>query len=225
MSNINKTLEKLRLEIEGRKYQWDEQFITGKQLKNLADLSLQEDLYLSLPDPWDDELIGNDATVDLAREGIEYFYMKKSLHFTVDGKQFSWDKQFITGKQIRKVAHVSDDHEILLDNSGNFEDVLVEDKDRINLSRPGTEHFKTVHADVEVTLIVNGRPKPWSKNKISFEQVIELAFGAYNPSPDVVYTLTFDKGPRQNPEGSMVRGDKVRVKNKMIFNATATNRS
>lgn len=225
MSHKNNVVEKLRLEIEGRKYAWDEQFITGKQLKELADLGLQENLYLSLPDPWDDELITNEATVDLAREGIEYFYLKRPLHFTVDGKEFSWEKQYITGKQIKKLAGVYDNHEIVLDNKGNFEDTLIEDDEKINLSRPGTEHFKTVRTDVEVILIVNGRPKQWSKSKISFEQVIVLAFGVCSDDQNIVYTVTYDKGPRQNPEGSMVRGDKVRVKNKMIFNATATNRS
>jgi len=160
----------------------------------------------------------------MAREGIEYFYVKKALHFNVDGKQFSWEKQFITGTQIRKEADVSEEFDILLDNKGDFEDVLIEDNERVNLSRPGTEHFKTVRADTEVTLIVNGRPKPWAKSKISYEQVVELAGGSSN-DPNVVYTVTYDNGPRKNPEGSMSKGDKVRVKNKMVFNATPTNRS
>ncbi len=221
---MNKIIEKLPLEIEGKKYRWDEQFITGKQLKELADIGNEQELYLSLPEPWDDELITNEGKVDLGREGIEYFYVKRPLHFNVDGKQFSWEKQHIIGKQIRKVANVAEEFEIVLDNKGDFEDLLIEDDERVNLSRPGTENFKTVRADVEITLIVNGRPKPWAKSKISYEQVVELAGGS-SSDPNVVYTVTYDNGPRKNPEGSMSKGDKVRVKNKMVFNATPTNRS
>jgi Multiubiquitin len=218
------TIKKLRLEIEGKNYSWDEQFITGKQLKSLADIGEGQELFLSLPDSWDDELISNDATVDLAREGIEYFYVKRPLHFNVDGRQFAWEKQYITGKQIRKAANVGEEFDIYLDNKGQYEDVLVEDVEKVNLSRPGTEHFKTMRADVEVTIVVNGRPKQWLKAKITYDQVVELA-GGNAADPNVIFTVTYDKGPRQNPEGSMVKGDKVRVKNKMVFNATPTNRS
>jgi hypothetical protein len=76
-----------------------------------------------------------------------------------------------------------------------------------------------------ITLIVNGRPKPWTEKMISFEQVVVLAFGTYDPNPDKVYTVVYDKGAYENPEGSMVRGSKVFIKDKMIFNATATDKS
>ena len=74
-------------------------------------------------------------------------------------------------------------------------------------------------------LIVNARQKDWNDKIISFEQVIVLAFGTYNANPNTVFTVTYDRGPHENPEGSMVRGEKVYVKNKMIFNAAATDKS
>jgi len=74
-------------------------------------------------------------------------------------------------------------------------------------------------------LIVNGREKPWEKRNISFVEVVVLAFGHFNENPNIVYTVTYDRGPHQNPEGSMVKGDLVFVKNKMIFNATETDKS
>lgn len=78
----------------------------------------------------------------------------------------------------------------------------------------------------EVTLIVNGEEKPWDKEKISFEEVIILAFGKYNNDPNWVYTVAYEDGPKQNPKGSMVNGGKdVHVQNKMIFHATATDKS
>ncbi len=74
-------------------------------------------------------------------------------------------------------------------------------------------------------LIVNGREKPWTEKTITFEQVVVLAFGTYDPNPNKVYTATYDRGPHQNPEGTTVKGDRVFVKNKMIFNGTATDKS
>lgn len=39
------------------------------------------------------------------------------------------------------------------------------------------------------------------------------------------YTMKYSNGPRQNPNGSMDKGDIVYINNKMIFNVTETNRS
>jgi hypothetical protein len=95
------------------------------------------------------------------------------------------------------------------------------------LSRPGIEKFYSKQVDefVPVTIIVNGRPKPWEERKINYVQVVKLAFPNYVENEATVYTVTYTNGPKQNEEGSMVKGDKVFVKNQMIFNVTATNRS
>ncbi len=76
----------------------------------------------------------------------------------------------------------------------------------------------------EVTIIVNGRPKPFSGKEISFQQVIELAFGSYVEKDTMVYTVTYSKGVDKK-EGTMIKGDEVKVKDGMIFNATATDKS
>lgn len=78
---------------------------------------------------------------------------------------------------------------------------------------------------VEVTIIVNGTPKKWDQKKISFREVILLAYGTFNENPTIVYTVAYEDGPKQNPEGSMIKGKEVFVQNKMIFHATATDKS
>lgn len=77
----------------------------------------------------------------------------------------------------------------------------------------------------EFTIIVNTREKPWAKKEISYEEVVVLAFGSYSTDPNVVYTVTYFKGPESHHEGSLVKGDSVRVKDGMIFNVTQTNKS
>ena len=77
----------------------------------------------------------------------------------------------------------------------------------------------------EHNIVVNGRPKTFIGREISFNQVIELAFGAISPGPNTVYTVTYKKGEGNKPEGSMDQDSVVRVKNGTIFNATQTDKS
>jgi len=79
--------------------------------------------------------------------------------------------------------------------------------------------------DKEVTIIVNTREKTWNKKEISYEEVITLAFGSYSNDENVVYTVTYSKGHDSHHEGSLVKGDSVKVKDGMIFNVTQTNKS
>ncbi len=75
------------------------------------------------------------------------------------------------------------------------------------------------------TLIVNGREKEWNDKTISFEQVVELAFGTIQNNGRTAYTVTYTRGNNDKPQGSMVAGDVVKVKHNMIFNVTATDKS
>lgn len=77
-----------------------------------------------------------------------------------------------------------------------------------------------------VTVIVNGRPKPWDEKAISFEQVVSLAYDGRPPTgPDWEFTVTYRKGEDKKKEGTIVQGEQVRVKDGMVFNVVATNKS
>lgn len=76
----------------------------------------------------------------------------------------------------------------------------------------------------EFTIFVNGREKNFVGKEISFRQVVELAFGAYEEDENIVYTVSFSKG-EDKKEGTMTKGTSVKVKSGMIFNVTKTNKS
>ena len=76
-----------------------------------------------------------------------------------------------------------------------------------------------------IEIIVNGRAKLWSKRYISFDEVVVLAFGRIENNQNKCYTVTFSRGHQNKPEGSLVKGQEVKVKPKMIFNVTATDKS
>ena len=79
--------------------------------------------------------------------------------------------------------------------------------------------------DHRVTIIVNAREKTWTEKEISFEQVVKLAFPTPPPGENIVYTVTYRKGEGHKPEGTLTQGESVKVKDGMIFNVTATDKS
>jgi len=158
-------------------------------------------------------------------ENKEQKHGKNYLPLTINGKQYDWLQEYITGAEIRKLGGISPNEDIFLAIKKPWEDEPISDDKQVNLARPEIEHFYSKNRHSKITLIVNGRPKPWGEKSITFEQVVVLAFGTYDPNPNKVYTVTYNKGPHENPHGSMVKGDKVAVKDKMIFNVTCTDKS
>lgn len=77
----------------------------------------------------------------------------------------------------------------------------------------------------EFNILVNAREKIWAEKKISFDEIVILAFGLISTDPNVSYTVTYKKGDNNKPEGIIVKGDEVKLKDGMRFNVTQTNRS
>ncbi|MEP1152196.1 MAG: multiubiquitin domain-containing protein [Balneola sp.] len=74
-------------------------------------------------------------------------------------------------------------------------------------------------------IIINGQPKEVDEKRLSYKQVIELAFPNPQFGPNIVYTVTYKNGPKPNPKGVMVEGDVVKIKEGMLFNVTRTDKS
>lgn len=222
--NSNLETGTLLLTVDGKTYEWNKQYITGAELRQLAGVAQEQEIYMALTEPWDDELITDETPINLARPGIENFFVKRDLDFFINGVSFKSNKQNLKGKNIRKMGNISDDEDLFLQAPAPYADELIDDKDIINLARPGVEYFISKEKPFSAAIIVNGRPKEWPKRKISFGEVIVLAFGSDNIT-GTAYTVTYSKGPKQNQKGTMVRGDEVYVQDKMNFNATATDKS
>ncbi len=223
--HTQKLKQPLKFVIEGKEYETFDQYKTGVELKQLAGIPLSTELYLSIIKPYKDELIENDKCVNLARPETEYFFVKKKLHFTINGQPFTWYKQYIRGIQIRELGNIPSEENIFLDIKEGWQDDHILDDEIVDLARPGREHFFSKPRPTEVTIIVNAREKVWKEFNISFEQVVVLAFGAYDSNPNKGYTVTYSKGWEPKSEGTMVKGSVVRVKHKMIFDVTATDKS
>lgn len=145
--------------------------------------------------------------------------------FFIDGKKYSWNNQFITGTELRQLAAIPGDKNIYLVGKGTSEDQLISDETSVDLNSPGIEQFVTKEKSKKFEIIVNGRKKEWLNETISFWDLVKLAFPNAADNNRTVYTVTYDKGPKENPKGTMSNGDSVYVKNNMVFNVTGTDKS
>lgn len=79
--------------------------------------------------------------------------------------------------------------------------------------------------DKEITIIVNGRSKTATKKELSFAEIVALAFDNPPTGDNVTFTITYRRGEGNKPEGTLVEGETVKIKDGMIFNVTPTDKS
>lgn len=77
----------------------------------------------------------------------------------------------------------------------------------------------------ENTIIVNGREKTVTTKELTFDQLVSLAFDDPPSGEFICFTITFRRGQGSKPEGSLIEGESVKIKDGMIFNVTATDKS
>lgn len=74
-----------------------------------------------------------------------------------------------------------------------------------------------------ITIVVNARPHQVEKSELSFAEVVALS--SLTGGADTIFTVTYRRGEGHKPEGTLVEGQSVKVKEGMIFNVTATSKS
>ena len=74
-------------------------------------------------------------------------------------------------------------------------------------------------------IVVNGSNIPYNDKEISFDQLVIYAYDEISDKPYIIYTITYKRGTGNKPEGSMIKGDDVKVKDGMRFNVTKTDKS
>lgn len=74
-----------------------------------------------------------------------------------------------------------------------------------------------------ITITVNGRPHAVTKQEMSFGELIALS--KTPTGPNVSHTVIYRNGHGNKPQGSLTEGETVKLKNEMIFNVSATDKS
>jgi len=130
-----------------------------------------------------------------------------------------------TGEALYKLGHIQPGFDLFREVKGDREDPIVENDDEpVHLRED--EHFHSGPAQPrKYIIIVNGQKKTVTTKKVSFDEIVKLAFPTPPQGANILYTVSFEDGPRINPQGSLKEGQSVFVKNWMIFNVTATDKS
>jgi hypothetical protein len=76
----------------------------------------------------------------------------------------------------------------------------------------------------ETEIIVNARKRKVKGDKVTFEEIVQLAFpGSHDPS--VAFSMTFRHAASEPHSGELGAGGHVKVKDGTVFNVTKTVRS
>jgi len=76
-----------------------------------------------------------------------------------------------------------------------------------------------------VTIIVEGTPHEWPKGEITYAEVVTLEVPDYARHPEITYSVTYERGHGEKPEGTLSKGGTVKVKEGMIFHVSESGQS
>jgi hypothetical protein len=172
------------------------------------------------------EEIRPEETTDLRSAGAEKFLVfrtDRSFRFQLDDRAFDWGAGRISGATLKRLAGQDVlKHDVWLDVPGGT-DRLIGDAELVDLAMPGVERFIT--RPISITIVVNARQRQLQQRRVSYWEVVKLAFPDAVPSENVIYTINYARGPASNPEGSLAEGQSVQIKEGMTFYVTPTDKS
>jgi hypothetical protein len=126
-----------------------------------------------------------------------------------------------TGEALYVLAAIPKHRELFREVGGDKEDELIpRDAEKVHLVED--VHFYSQKA---VMVAVNGEPFEISETHLSFEEVVKLAFPVPPQGQCIEFTVTYRQGPPANPKGTLTAGHSVKIKDRMKFDVTATDRS
>ena len=202
---------------------------TGRQILQAAGAHPVDDhsLFAILPSGEFEDL-RLDETYDLRRRGAERFVAfrtDRSFKFTINGGQLEWGKPAINGASLYALAKVGPSEAVFLEVRGGT-DRLVEPEELVDLNAPGIERFITgPKPPATFEIKVNSRDEVVNDKRVTFEQVVQLAFPGPH-GPNIVFSMTYRHASSQPHAGELGAGGSVEVKKKgTIFNVTKTTKS
>lgn len=149
---------------------------------------------------------------------------KHEVRIHIDQKRYE-SPDPTTGEALYKLGNVAPGLELYREVDGDREDRPIPNgPETVHLKED--EHFHSGPApSKDFTIIVNGRKKVVTTKELSFNEIVALAFNPVPTGPNILFTITYEHGPHANPEGNLMPGGTVKIKDEMIFNVTQTDKS
>ena len=196
---------------------------TGRHVREAAGAVPADEYVLILARGGGTRSVGLDEVVDLRGSGpavFRSFLSDRAFMLTVDGRGFEWGAPELPVDELRAYAGVPSDYEVVLEVGGG---TVVEQGD-VPLGGHGSERVFT-RPRGSTTIVVNGRRRTVAGARVSFEELVALAFATPPTGHDVQFTVQYARGPADRPTGTLVEGQSVKVREGMEFDVTSTNRS
>jgi hypothetical protein len=117
--------------------------------------------------------------------------------------------------------------ERLLDDAKRESEIATEASEREAADLARAEHeLESLRHPPMVTIVVDGVPHEVPRREhITYVEVVTLAHPDYPKHPEITYSVTFTKGPREKPEGILPPGGSIKVKEGMSFVVNRTGQS
>jgi len=77
----------------------------------------------------------------------------------------------------------------------------------------------------EITIIVNGREKVVTAKELTESELVNLAFDDPPTGEFICFTITYRRGHGNKAESTLEDGESLKLKEGMIINVTATDKS
>jgi hypothetical protein len=172
------------------------------------------------------EVVRPDETVDLRNLETERFLVfrsDRSFRCFLNELTFDWGASHISGATVKRLADMPNENiDVWLDAAGG-NDRLISDQEMVDLSMPGSERFLT--RSIHITIKVNSRDRRVERRLLTYWEIVKLAYPEAVPSEQIIYSIDYASGPDQNPNGTLVEGQSIFVKEGMKFYVTPTDKS
>lgn len=130
-----------------------------------------------------------------------------------------------TGEALYTLGAVPESHQLYREVGGDEEDKSVRKGDEIVHLHEDEHFYSAERHKTEYTIVVNGRRKLVTTEDLTFAQIVALGFETPPASRDVMFTVTYRCGAGKRPDGTLIAGETVRIKDGTVFNVTATDKS
>ena len=215
------------IEVDGRVVAIHGAYPTGRAIREAAGAVPVDEFILIRVVDRETRSVALDEDVELReaeRPQFRAFHDDRIFTFTLDERGFEWGSGTIAAVEVRAFAEIPEEFELVL---GLEAGAAIRDDSEIalNQSHVPVRLFTRRREPELITIIVNGRPRQVKGPKVSFEQVVALAFPAPPPGTDVQFTVQYMRGPGHKPSGTLIEGQSVKIKDGEEFDVTPTNRS
>lgn len=76
-----------------------------------------------------------------------------------------------------------------------------------------------------VKIDIDGDPFEEPKGKISYQRVVELAYPDFAQHPNATYSIVYERGNADKPQGTLTKGGEVQIVEGMRFRVKRTGES